>query len=115
MDVIATYEAVRTAADRARAGDGPTLVVAACYRFDGHHVGDPENYRSDDEAAAWRARDPIATFRARLAAAALLDDAAAERIAAEEDALIAPAVDAAEVAPLPEPDRAWDDIYAIAR
>ena len=115
MDVLATYEAVRTAADRARAGEGPTLVVAACYRFDGHHVGDPENYRSEDEAAAWHARDPIATFRARLAAAGLLDDSGAERIAVEEEALIAAAVDAAEVAPLPEPDGAWDDIYAAAR
>ncbi len=115
MDVVATYEVVRAAADRARAGDGPTLVVATCYRFGGHHVGDPENYRAADEAAAWHARDPIATFRARLVEAAVLDQPTADRIVAEETALVAAAVEAAEAAPIPNPDRAWDDIYAAPR
>ena len=115
MDVVATHEAVRTAVDRARSGEGPTLLVARCYRFDGHHVGDLENYRADDEAAAWHARDPIATFRARLVAAAILDEAIADRIVAEEEALVAAAVESAETAPQPSPDGAWDDIYATPR
>ena len=93
---------------RARAGEGPTLVVAACYRFDGHHVGDLENYRSEDEAAAWHARDPIATFRGasggrRPSSTTLPPSASRSR----RRRLIAAAVDAAEAAPLPEPDRAW--------
>src|SRR4029077_19290510 len=93
MDVVATHRTVTAAVDRARSGEGPTLVVAACYRFEGHHVGDPENYRDAEEAAAWHARDPIATFRARLLAAGILDDAAADRIGAEETARVAAAVD----------------------
>ena len=60
---LATYAGGRRPRSPRRAGEGPTLVVADCYRFDGHHVGDPENYREPDEAARWQARDPIAAFR----------------------------------------------------
>jgi len=111
MDVVETHVAVTSAVERARAGDGPTLVVAACYRFSGHHVGDPEDYRSDAEAAAWQARDPVATFRRRLVAAGILTEAAADAIVADETSRIAASVEAAEAAPLPDPADAWSDIH----
>ena len=111
MDVVATHRAVADAVERARSGGGPTLVVAACYRFSGHHVGDPEDYRTADEAAAWQARDPLTTFRERLAAAAILDPVAAAAIVDEERRRVAASVETAEAAPFPDLATAWTDIH----
>ena len=63
-DVLAVYEAVLQATDRARHGDGPTLLVAQTYRIEGHTVGDPLTYRPKGEAEAWKSpeRDPIHRF-----------------------------------------------------
>jgi acetoin:2,6-dichlorophenolindophenol oxidoreductase subunit alpha len=66
MDLTAVTGAVRTAADRARAGDGPTLVIAETYRFCGHMSGDPMTYRDDQEVERWRQRDPITLARTAL-------------------------------------------------
>ena len=68
-DVDAVYAVARTAIDRARAGDGPSLIEALTYRHGGHSRADPGKYRPDEEVAAWMARDPIPTYRARLEAA----------------------------------------------
>ncbi len=65
-DVDAVYEVARAAVDRARAGDGPSLIEALTYRHGGHSRADPGKYRPDDEVAAWKARDPIPAYRARL-------------------------------------------------
>ena len=59
-DVLAVREAADAAVARARAGEGPTLLECTTYRWSGHYVGDPERYRSKDEVAAWRERDPLA-------------------------------------------------------
>ena len=58
----------RTAVERARAGEGPTLIEAKTYRTVGHHEGDPVigTYRTQEEVDAWLERDPIALFRGRL-------------------------------------------------
>jgi TPP-dependent pyruvate/acetoin dehydrogenase alpha subunit len=68
MDVDAVAEAAATALDRARAGDGPTFLVADTYRYCGHMTGDPQKYRSQEEVAQWKARDPIIQQRDRLLA-----------------------------------------------
>jgi acetoin:2,6-dichlorophenolindophenol oxidoreductase subunit alpha len=68
-DVEAVYEVARRTIDRARSGDGPSLVEAVTYRHGGHSRADPGKYRPDDEVAAWKARDPIPAFRARLESA----------------------------------------------
>ena len=90
-DVDAVYEVARAAVDRARAGDGPSLIEAVTYRHGGHSRADPGKYRPDDEVAAWKARDPIPAYRARLedaglAAAALdaIEAEAHEAVAAAE-------------------------------
>jgi 2-oxoisovalerate dehydrogenase E1 component alpha subunit len=68
-DVEATHGAVADAVGRARRGDGPSLVEAVTYRMEAHTTSDdPRRYRSDDEVAAWRERDPINAFERRLAA-----------------------------------------------
>jgi pyruvate dehydrogenase E1 component alpha subunit len=62
-DVEAVYEAVQRAAERARAGGGPTLLELMTYRWQGHFSGDPAAYRSDEEVAAWKARCPLVLCR----------------------------------------------------
>src|SRR6476469_845347 len=90
-DVEAVHRVARTAVDRARAGDGPALVEAITYRHGGHSRADPGKYRPDDEVAAWKARDPIPAYRARLLADGAdevgldaIDEAARDAVAAAE-------------------------------
>lgn len=69
QDVYAVYDAVIQAADRARAGHGPTLLEAKTYRFRGHSRTDPAKYRRAGELERWKERDPIVLLGAQLAAA----------------------------------------------
>jgi len=100
MDVLAVAEATRRGALHVRRGDGPYFIEYRTYRYRAHSMADPDRYRSKDEIAHWKARDPIALFTARLRQASLLDDA---RLAAmEQDAArtVAWACEAAEAGPL---------------
>ena len=90
-DVDAVYAVAKRAIDRARAGDGPSLVEALTYRHGGHSRADPGKYRPDEEVAAWKARDPIPSYRARLLDAGILaadldaiDAASAAKVSAAE-------------------------------
>ncbi|MEO3839652.1 pyruvate dehydrogenase (acetyl-transferring) E1 component subunit alpha [Streptomyces sp. CNZ287] len=86
-DVVAAYEVLAEAVERARGGGGPTLVEAVTYRMDAHtNADDATRYRTDSEVEPWRAHDPIALLEAELAGRGLLDEAgaAAARAAAEE-------------------------------
>ncbi len=95
MDVLAVADAARRAAVEVRAGRGPAFLELRTYRFRAHSMYDPERYRSKDEVAAWRERDPIDLLAERLRGAGLLRDddlAAIEReIVAEIDAAVAAA------------------------
>ena len=82
MDVLAVAAAMRAAVERARAGRGPTLIECKTYRFLGHSKSDQRVYRSRDEEAAWRERDPIARFRAALLEQAWATTAELDAIAA---------------------------------
>ena len=66
MNVLAVYEAVKEAVDRAREAKGPSLIETKTYRFEGHWVGDPIVYRTDEEVKEWKKRDPILGFRKTL-------------------------------------------------
>ncbi len=110
-DVEAVEQAVSTAADRARAGDGPTVIEARTYRHHGHSRTDPGKYRPDDEVAEWMARDPLLLARARLSEVGVTDeevDAADQR--AEQ--LVKEAVAEAERAPDADPEDAMTDVWA---
>ena len=75
-DVLAVYAVTRDAVERARAGDGPTLIEAVTYRIGSHSTADDAaRYRDDDEVAAWRERDPIDRYRTHLLEAGTIDDA----------------------------------------
>jgi TPP-dependent pyruvate/acetoin dehydrogenase alpha subunit len=114
QDVAAIHHAVATAADRARAGDGPTFVEARTYRFEGHNTGQAITYRTADEVAAWRAtRDPISRLRQALASIGALDDLAFEAFGAAAREEVDDAVAFAEAAPWPEPGDAMRGVTAL--
>jgi pyruvate dehydrogenase E1 component alpha subunit len=110
-DVEAVHDVARTAIDRARAGEGPSLIEALTYRHGGHSRADPGKYRPDDEVAAWKGRDPIPMFRARLEAAGV---AAADLDAIDEAvrADVAAAEAEARAAPEPSPDVLETQVWA---
>ena len=75
-DVLAIYAVTRAAAERARGGEGPTLIEAMTYRIGAHSTADDDSrYRAAPDVDAWRGRDPIARYRAYLLTAGLIDDA----------------------------------------
>ena len=112
MDVLAVYRAVSDAAARARAGGGPSLVVCVTYRYFGHHVGDPLNYRDKAEVDAWRQRDPIERFEQTLIGCGAITADAAARLRVEVAAEIESAVAFAKASPEPEVAALMEDVYA---
>jgi TPP-dependent pyruvate/acetoin dehydrogenase alpha subunit len=97
--------------DRARAGDGPSLVEAKTYRHGGHSRADPAKYRPDDEVQAWLARDPIPTYRDRLLAAGV-DASALDEIHRAALERVDDATEVARAAPFPEPAALTTDLWA---
>jgi pyruvate dehydrogenase E1 component alpha subunit len=83
MDVLAVESAVQRASAQVRRGDGPYFLELRTYRYRAHSMSDPELYRSKDEVAHWRERDPIALFDAHLRRQGVLDDAAMKTIEAD--------------------------------
>ena len=114
MSVQETYAAVSKAAERARAGEGPSLVEALVYRLGPHTSHDDDTrYRSREEVASWEAREPIARLRAELLEFGLLDDAADAALQAESRPRSrSRRWPTAEAAPEPDPAGAFRDILA---
>ena len=111
-DVNAVYEAACAAVARARAGEGPTLIECKTWRQLGHYVGDPDNYRTDEEKAAWLQRDPIKAVGTQLLEKGVCSQENLDKIATDTDALIEDAVAEAEAAPYPDASALLTDIYA---
>jgi len=116
QDVLEVHQVVSNAVARARAGEGPTLIEAKTYRYRDHaEFGAMArrlvSYRSDEELAAWMARDPIALFRKVLADEGVLDEAAADALEAEVKAEVDEGVRFANDSPFPEPYEAYEDLY----
>ena len=110
-DVEAVHAVAVRAIGRARAGDGPSLIEAVTYRHGGHSRADPGKYRPDDEVAAWKARDPIPSYRARLEAAGV-DAATLAAIDEEVGAKVAAAEAEARAAPEPTADVLETEVWA---
>lgn len=111
-DPLAVYETVAEAVERARAGNGPTLIEAQTVRLDGHLTHDPQRYRSAGELAdAWE-REPIGRFRARLEAEGVIDDGEFDEIEAAVDREVEDAIEFARESPYPEPADAYEDLWA---
>jgi TPP-dependent pyruvate/acetoin dehydrogenase alpha subunit len=110
-DVDAVYAVAVETIERARSGDGPSLVEAITYRHGGHSRADPGKYRPDDEVEAWKARDPIPSYRARLEDAGV-PAADLDRIEEEAAAKVAAAEATAREAPEPSPDVIETQVWA---
>ena len=111
-DVEAVYAAATTAVERARRGEGPSLLECKTYRQRGHSRTDPGKYRPADEVNAWLARDPLRIAGDRLKQAGLLTDEQAEQMRAEYEAQVERAVEEADRAAWPNLQEARSYVYA---
>lgn len=111
-DLHAVYAAAAEAVARARSGHGPTLIEARTYRWRGHSKSDRNLYRTQQEIAEWKERDPITRLRARLIADGVLGAAEADAMLAAVHEEIAAAVAFAEASPEPDPAALEDEVYA---
>ena len=111
-DALAVYQAVKEAADRARQGEGPTLIEAVTFRMAMHTTADdPSRYRSDDLVASWEKKDPITRFRKYLTKEGIWDDdrqtALEARIKSDIDAAVKEFEQGVEI----KPDAPFDHVF----
>ena len=111
-DVLAVHAAAQQAAERARAGAGPSLIECKTYRIHGHSLGDVQAYREKAEVEEWKKRDPILRFEARLREAGLLDDARKQAILDAIEAEVSQAVAFATQSPFPDAAELLTDVTA---
>ena len=116
QDAIAVWEAAVIAVERARRGDGPSLIECMTYRYYGHHQGDDTHrYRSVEEEQAARERDCIRRFREQMLDQNLLTAAELDAIESSNRKKIDDAVAFAESSPLPQPADLFTDVYVPSR
>ncbi len=115
MDVLAVRGAVAEAAERARRGEGPTLIEAKTYRWYGHSHSDPRAYRTRDEEAAWKERDPITVLKDNMQTVGLLDEAEFEDLDKAVKEKLDGAMAFSETSPEPDPDELCTDVYAPSK
>jgi pyruvate dehydrogenase E1 component alpha subunit len=113
MDVADTYETVGEALRRAREDRQPVLVEAITYRFRGHSMADPEEYRSKEQVEEWRKRDPLITFGDRLVHEGVITPDERERLDAEAIRRVDEAVAFADASPEPPAESLYDDVYVL--
>jgi TPP-dependent pyruvate/acetoin dehydrogenase alpha subunit len=111
-DIVAVWQATRSAVDRARAGGGPTLLEFKTMRMKGHAVHDPADYVPKELLAEWERRDPILLLEQRLQKDGLLDDARREAIHSRIRGEIDVAVREAEASDFPDPGTLTDGVFA---
>lgn len=111
-DVFAVYEVAKTAVERARKGEGPTLVEAKTYRIKGHFVGDPEMYRTKEEVQErFNSNDPIRRFEEKVLSNGSMTEKELAQIREDAKTELAKAVDFAKESPFPDADELFTDLY----
>ena len=113
MDAVDTYEVTREALRIAREERRPILVEAITYRFRGHSMADPEEYRTKEQVEEWRRKDPIETLGKRLVDEGVLSAEQREEIDQAAIARVDEAVQFADASPHPPPESLYDDIYVL--
>ena len=111
MSVEAVHEAITEAADRARRGDGPTLLELRTYRYKGHSMSDPAKYRTKEELENYKMRDPIEQVKKTLLTQGFASEDQLKEIDTKIKAEVAEAVRFAEESPFPDPQEAYTDVY----
>lgn len=110
-DADAVYRTAQKAFDKARAGEGPSLIECLTYRHSGHSRADPAKYRPEGELEKWKERDPIKIYRERLKQFGIGEDVTA-KIDAEVRKVVDDATEACKAAPVPPVDIITTDVYA---
>ena len=118
-DVVEVYETTLQAVERARRGDGPSLIECKTYRWEGHVVGEEaflgkRAYRPADEIAAWKQRCPILNFEGKFTANGMFTKAELDAIKVEVKRDLDEAVQFAIDSPLPAPEEALEDMFSVA-
>jgi len=112
MDVLAVRQTVAQAVERARRGDGPSLIECQTYRWYGHSRSDPRKYRTKEEETAWKARDPIPNFAGWLVENGVCTEQEVDEIEAQVEDAIDITTDFALTSPFPSPDEVEAFVYA---
>ena len=115
MDVLAVRGAVSEAVDRARSGEGPSLVECKTYRWFGHSHSDPRAYRTREEEAAWKKRDPIFVMQEELKVLGWLDDDEFEQMEETVDQKLDNAMDFSNSSPEPDVSEVFTDVFAPSK
>jgi pyruvate dehydrogenase E1 component alpha subunit len=111
-DVLAVYETTQKAVERARKGEGPTLIECKTYRHKGHSRVDPAKYRPKEEVEEWLAKDPIKRFKEKLLHTKTLTESEIQQIEKQVSDEIEEAVKFAMESPYPASEEALEDVYA---
>jgi pyruvate dehydrogenase E1 component alpha subunit len=113
MDVLDTYNVTGEALRRAREERQPMLVEAITYRFRGHSMADPEEYRTKEQVEEWRERDPLTTFAKRLVDEDVLGDDDVKELDEMAVEAVDEAVAFADNSAHPEPESLYDEVYVL--
>jgi len=113
MDVLDVHATVTAALEKARGERAPQLVEAVTYRYRGHSMADPEDYRTKDEVTEWRSRDPLEAFPKRLVEEQALSQEDVDRLDEQAAKAVDAAVEFAEASPFPELASLYDDVYVV--
>lgn len=111
MDVLTVRDEVMKWVERARNGGGPSFVEVMTYRFRGHSMADPLEYRNKQEEEKWKKRDPIPLFKKRLLAEAVVSEEEMVLLQKEVDREVEEAVEFAEKSPFPSLESVYEDVY----
>ncbi|HHW47164.1 MAG TPA: thiamine pyrophosphate-dependent dehydrogenase E1 component subunit alpha [Clostridiaceae bacterium] len=106
------YKVAKEAVDRARRGEGPTLIECKTYKHHTHFVGDTDSYMNKEELEAWKKKDPIAVYPKRLIEEGIIDEDGINQIKKEVEEAIEKAIEFSENSPDPRPESALEDVYA---
>ena len=115
MDVLAVRGAVAHAVERARRGEGPTLIEAKTYRWFGHSHSDPRVYRTKEEEAAWKKRDPLLVLKTNLESLHLLSETEVDQMDQAVKEKLDRAMDFSEKSPEPDPKELETDVFAPSK
>jgi len=111
QDTEAVYSVVKNAADRARAGDGPSLIECKTYRYRGHSRTDTAPYRKPGELDEWLQRDPILILKERMIAEGQLDEVEFAELRQAAETVVIDAVEWAKNEPFPPLEALYADVY----
>jgi pyruvate dehydrogenase E1 component subunit alpha len=113
MDVLDVHAVVSEGLEKARNDRQPLLIEAVTYRYRGHSMADPEEYRTKEEVEEWRGRDPIGSFAKRLVDEGGLGETEIEKLDQQAIETIDEAVKFADESPFPDLDSLYDDTYVL--